>query len=90
MTLKISSTFDQVVARVSDGIARKIRVDDHDLCIDLHALEVRAVARLTIEAMGLAISKTGEIYDPAPPPAPEWQAPRQQNVRWSGPGRRRR
>jgi hypothetical protein len=72
--VKFSRTFEQVVESI------KRRVVPTTWC------HVDLMARLTIEEMGLAISDTGEIYDPAPAPAREWELPAQ---RWR-PGRKRR
>lgn len=55
----------------------------------LTELEVEQVARATVRSLGLEIADDGEVYDPAPKPAPQWEFPQQQNVRHYRGSRRR-
>jgi hypothetical protein len=45
------------------------------------------IVLLTVQSMGMHVSRDGEVCDPRPTPAPHM--PQQQDVRWSG-GRRSR
>jgi len=50
--------------------------------------DVQTIARATVRELGLEVAKDGEVYNPAPVPAPNWEFPAQRNVRFRG-GRRR-
>lgn len=87
-------TFDELCAKTREIIDIRNDESTEGEYVEKHTLEALdedgdfyRVVRAVIEAMDFHVNDKGEVCDPRPDPL---SSPRQQNVHWAGPGKKRR